>query len=113
MNMKQENNTAKSNIITLNIFPKGKPISNEALIQLEDEYIATKLINESMDIANKIDIKGFALVAWDEKGTPCISYGLNHPNNPISEFMLPTFTQTCFQSISTKRISTPEDLNEE
>ena len=64
-----------------------------------------------MEIDNKVDIKGFALVAWDEKGVPCISWQVGHPKNPISEMMLPTFTQSCFQGIVNKKLSTPEDLD--
>jgi hypothetical protein len=51
--MKQENNVAKSNIITLNILPKGKPVSDELLLQIEDEIVANKLVENAMDIANK------------------------------------------------------------
>ena len=109
--MKRENNVAKSNIITLNILPKSKPISDELLLQIEDEIVANKLVENAMEIANKVDIKGFALVAWDEKGVPCISWQVGHPKNPISEMMLPTFTQSCFQGIVNKKLSTPEDLD--
>jgi hypothetical protein len=51
--MKQENNVAKSNIITLNILPKSKPVSDELLLQIEDEIVANKLVENAMDIANK------------------------------------------------------------
>ena len=109
--MKQGNNVAKSNIITLNILPKSKPISDEALLALHDDIISNKLVENAMEIANKVDIKGFALVAWDEKGVPCITWQVGHPKNPISEMMLPTFTQSCFQGIVNKKLSTPEDLD--
>jgi hypothetical protein len=36
-----------------------------------------------MTISNKVDIKGFALVAWDEKGTPCIAWDTGHNKNII------------------------------
>jgi hypothetical protein len=111
--MKQENNVAKSNIITLNILPKGKPVSDELLLQIEDEIVANKLVENAMDIANKIDIKGYALVAWDERGVPCIAWQVGHPKNPISEMMLPVFTQSCFQGIVNRKLSTPEDLKNE
>ena len=110
--MKRESNVAKSNIITLNILPKSKPISDEAFLAIQDDIISNKLVENAMEIANKVDIKGFALVAWDEKGVPCISWQVGHPKNPISEMMLPTFTQSCFQGIVNKKLSTPEDLNE-
>ena len=110
--MKQENNVAKSNIITLNILPKGKPVSDELLLQIEDEIVANKLVENAMDIANKIDIKGYALVAWDENGVPCISWSTGHVKSPISEMMLPTFTHSVFQGILNKKLSTPEDLDE-
>ena len=61
---------------------------------------------------DKIDIKGYALVAWDEKGTPCLSWSTVHNKTPISEMLLPTFTQSCFQGILNKKLSTTEDLNE-
>jgi hypothetical protein len=109
--MKQENNVAKSNIITLNILPKSKPISDEDLLALHDDIISNKLVENAMEIANKVDIKGFALVAWDEKGVPCISWQVGHPKNPISEMMLPVFTQSCFQGIVNRKLSTPEDLD--
>ena len=109
--MKRESNAAKSNIITLDILPKRNPISEEAFLAIQDDIISNKLVENAMDIANKIDIKGFALVAWDEKGVPCIAWQTGHPKNIISEMMLPTFTQSCFQSIVNKKLSTPEDLD--
>ena len=111
--MKQENNVAKSNIITLNIRPKGKPISNETLLRMEDDYVANRLVENAMEIANKVDIKGFAMVAWDEKGVPCIAWQTGHPQNLISEQMLPSFTQTCFSNITNRRTSTPEDFKDD
>ena len=111
--MKQENNVAKSNIITLNILPKRKPISNEALLRLEDDYVANRLVESALEIANKVDIKGFAMVAWDERGTPCIAWQTGHPQNLISEQMLPSFTQTCFSNITNRRTSTPEDFKDD
>lgn len=111
--MKQENNVAKSNIITLNIRPKGKPISNETLLRLEDDFVANKFVENAMEIANKVDIKGFAMVAWDEKGVPCISWQTGHPQNLISNQMLPAFTQTCFSNITNERTSTPEDFKDD
>jgi len=109
--MKRESNAAKSNIITLDILPKRNPISEEAFLAIQDDIISNKLVENAMDIANKIDIKGFALVAWDEKGVPCIAWQTGHPKNIISEMMLPTFTQSCFQGIVNKKLSTPEDLD--
>ena len=109
--MKRESNAAKSNIITLDILPKRRPISDEAFLAIQDDIISNKLVENAMEIANKIDIKGFALVAWDEKGVPCIAWQTSHPKNIISEMMLPTFTQSCFQGIVNKKLSTPEDLD--
>jgi len=111
--MKQENNVAKSNIITLNIRPKGKPVSNETLIRMEDDFVANRFVENAMEIANKVDIKGFAMVAWDEKGVPCIAWQTGHPQNLISNQMLPAFTQTCFSNITNERTSTPEDFEDD
>jgi len=111
--MKQENNVAKSNIITLNIRPKGKPVSNETLLRMEDDFVANRFVENAMEIANKVDIKGFAMVAWDEKGVPCIAWQTGHPQNLISNQMLPAFTQTCFSNITNERTSTPEDFEDD
>ena len=111
--MKQENNVAKSNIITLNIRPKGKRVSNETLLRMEDDFVANRFVENAMEIANKVDIKGFAMVAWDERGTPCIAWQTGHPQNLISNQMLPAFTQTCFSNITNERTSTPEDFEDD
>jgi hypothetical protein len=66
-----------------------------------------------LQIMEKMDLKGYALLAWDEKGVPCISWSCNHNKSPISEMLLPTFTQSCFQSILNKKLSTTEDLKDE
>ena len=109
--MKHENNAAKSNIITLNVIPKGRPVSNPAILeQIEDDNLVNKFHDAAMRITDKVDIKGFALVAWDEKGVPCVAWETGHSKNIISEMMLPTFTQSCFQGILNKKLSTPEDL---
>jgi len=112
--MKQESNVAKTNIITLdsfrvtprNLIPKEKE-------QIQDDQVVNAFHDACIKISDKIDIKGYALVAWDEKGVPCISWSTGHLKNPISEMMLPTFTQSVFQGILNKKLSTPEDLKDE
>jgi hypothetical protein len=113
--MKQGNNVAsKTNIITLNVLNKPKQVTSpKVLEQLEDDRLVNKFHDAVMTISNKVDIKGFALVAWDEKGTPCIAWDTGHNKNIISELMLPTFTQSCFQGIVNRKLSTPEDLKNE
>jgi hypothetical protein len=71
------------------------------------------LHSAAIAITDRMDLKGYALVAWDKKGVPCISYYADHPENPISDMMIPSFTQTCFQGIVSQRLSKPEDLDGE
>lgn len=112
--MKQENNCAKTNIITLDRFrvtPRKATSKEKELIQ--DDQVVQAFHDACIKISDKVDIKGYALVAWDEKGVPCISWSTGHNKNPISELMLPTFTQSVFQGILNKKLSTPEDLKDE
>ena len=112
--MKQENNCAKTNIITLDrwrVTPR-KATTNEK-IAIQDDQVVKAFTDACIKISDKIDINGYALVAWDEKGVPCISWSTGHLKNPISELMLPTFTQSVFQGILNKKLSTPEDLKDE
>jgi len=112
--MKQENNCAKTNIITLDKFrvtPRKTTSKEKELIQ--DDQVVQAFHDACIKISDKVDIKGYALVAWDEKGVPCISWSTGHTKNPISELMLPTFTQSVFQGILNKKLSTPEDLKDE
>ena len=111
---KQENNCAKTNIITLDRWrvPPRKATTKEK-IAIQDDQVVNAFTDACIKISDKIDIKGYALVAWDEKGVPCISWSTGHLKNPISEMMLPTFTQSVFQGILNKKLSTPEDLKDE
>ena len=112
--MKQENNCAKTNIITLDgwrLTPR-KPTPKEQ-VEIQDDQVVQAFHDACIKISDKLDIKGYALVAWDEKGVPCISWSTGHVKNPISELMLPTFTQSVFQGILNKKLSTPEDLKDE
>jgi hypothetical protein len=112
--MNQKNNTAKTNIITLDrwrLTPR-KPTTKEK-IAIQDDQVVNSFTDACIKISDKIDIKGYALVAWDEKGVPCISWSTGHIKSPISEMMLPTFTQSVFQGILNKKLSTPEDLKDE
>ena len=111
--MKHESNVAKTNIITLDQFrvTPRKPLPKEKE-QRQDDEVVSSFHDACIKITEKVDIKGYALVAWDEKGVPCISWSTGHNKSPISEMMLPTFTQSVFQGILNKKLSTPEDLDE-
>ena len=112
--MKHESNVAKTNIITLDAFrvTPRKPLPKEKEERQDDEVV-NAFHDASIKITEKVDIKGYALVAWDEKGVPCISWSTGHIKSPISEMMLPTFTHSVFQGILNKKLSTPEDLKDE
>jgi len=111
--MRQESNVAKTNIITLDQFrvTPRKPLPKEKE-QRQDDEVVSAFHDACIKITEKVDIKGYALVAWDERGVPCISWSTGHNKSPISEMMLPTFTQSVFQGILNKKLSTPEDLDE-
>ena len=112
--MNKENIQKKTNIITLNRFRpfKEKPLTTKEVEKRQDDEVVNAFHDACIKISDKVDIKGYALVAWDEKGVPCISWSTGHNKNPISEMLLPTFTQSCFQGILNKKLSTTEDLNE-
>ena len=112
--MNRGNNAIKTNIITLNRYRpfKQKPPSPKQIEKAQDDQVIQAFHDACIKITDKVDIKGYALVAWDEKGVPCLSWSTGHNQNPISEMLLPTFTQSCFQSILNKKLSTTEDLNE-
>ena len=112
--MNKSNTVVKTNIITLNRFRpfKEKPLTTKEVEKRQDDEVINAFHDACIKISDKIDIKGYALVAWDEKGVPCISWSTGHDKNPISEMLLPTFTQSCFQGILNKKLSTTEDLNE-
>ena len=112
--MNKSNTVVKTNIITLNRFRpfKEKPLTTKEVEKRQDDEVVNAFHDACIKISDKIDIKGYALVAWDEKGVPCISWSTSHDKNPISEMLLPTFTQSCFQGILNKKLSTTEDLNE-
>ena len=80
------------------------------IVDKQNDEVVQAFHDACIKITDKIDIKGYALVAWDQKGVPCISWSTGHVDNPISELMLPTFTHSIFQSIVSKKISTTEDL---
>ena len=113
--MNKKNIIKKTNIITLNRFRpfKTKPLTSKEEEKLQNEEVINAFSDACLQIADKMDLKGYALVAWDEKGVPCISWSCNHDKSPISEMLLPTFTQSCFQSIINKKLSTTEDLKNE
>jgi hypothetical protein len=111
--MRQESNVAKTNIITLDSFRvTPRKITSKEKEARQDDQVVNAFHDACIKISDKVDIKGYALVAWDEKGVPCISWSTGHVKSPISEMMLPTFTQSVFQGILNKKLSTPEDLDE-
>ena len=112
--MKHENNCARTNIITLDTFRvTPRKTTTKEKIALQDDQVVNAFSDACIKITDKIDIKGYALVAWDEKGVPCISWSTGHIKSPISEMMLPTFTHSVFQCILNKKLSTPEDLKDD
>ena len=112
--MTKKENTAKTNIITLDRWRvTPRKATTKEKIAIQDDQVVNAFTDACIKISDKIDIKGYALVAWDEKGVPCISWSTGHLKNPISEMMLPTFTQSVFQGILNKKLSTPEDLKDE
>ncbi len=112
--MNKSNTVVKTNIITLNRFRpfKEKPLTSKEVEKRQDEEVINAFHDACIKISDKVDIKGYALVAWDEKGVPCLSWSTGHSKSPISEMLLPTFTQSCFQGILNRKLSTTEDLNE-
>jgi len=112
--MNKGNTVVKTNIITLNRFRpfKEKPLTSKEVEKRQDEEVINAFHDACIKISDKVDIKGYALVAWDEKGVPCLSWSTGHSKSPISEMLLPTFTQSCFQGILNRKLSTTEDLNE-
>ena len=112
--MNKSNTVVKTNIITLNRFRpfKEKPLTSKEVEKRQDEEVINAFHDACIKISDKVDIKGYALVAWDEKGVPCLSWSTGHDKSPISEMLLPTFTQSCFQGILNRKVSTAEDLNE-
>ena len=112
--MNKSNTVVKTNIITLNRFRpfKEKPLTTKEVEKRQDDEVINAFHDACIKISDKVDIKGYALVAWDEKGVPCISWSCGHSKSPISEMLLPTFTQSCFQGILNRKLSTTEDLNE-
>ena len=113
--MNKSNTVVKTNIITLDRYRpiQKKPLTTKEVEKRQDDEVVNAFHDACIKISDKVDIKGYALVAWDEKGVPCISWSTSHDKNPISEMLLPTFTQSCFQSILTKKLSTTEDLKDE
>ena len=112
--MNRGNTVVKTNIITLNRYRpfKEKPPTSKEVEKRQNEEVINAFHEACIKITDKVDIKGYALVAWDEKGVPCLSWSTGHSKSPISEMLLPTFTQSCFQGILNRKLSTTEDLNE-
>ena len=112
--MNRGNTVVKTNIITLNRYRpfKEKPPTSKEVEKRQNEEVINAFHDACIKITDKVDIKGYALVAWDEKGVPCLSWSTGHSKSPISEMLLLTFTQSCFQGILNRKLSTTEDLNE-
>ena len=112
--MNKKNIQKKTNIITLDRYRpiKEKPPTTKEVEEIQDQEVITAFHDACIKISEKVDIKGYALVAWDERGVPCLSWSTGHNKSPISEMLLPTFTQSCFQGILNRKLSTTEDLNE-
>ena len=91
--MNKSNTVVKTNIITLNRFRpfKEKPLTSKEVEKRQDEEVINAFHDACIKISDKVDIKGYALVAWDEKGVPCLSWSTGHSKSPISEMLLPPF----------------------
>ena len=112
--MTKKENTAKTNIITLDKWRVTPRIpTKKEIVDKQNDEVVQAFHDACIKITDKIDIKGYALVAWDQKGVPCISWSTGHIKSRISEMMLPTFTQSVFQGILNKKLSTPEDLKDD
>ena len=62
----------------------------------------------------RVDIKGYALVAWDEKGVPCLSWStVTIVNHLLAKcYFLPLHSRV-FRGILNRKLSTTEDLKNE
>ena len=66
--MKHESNVAKTNIITLDQFRvTPRKVTSKEKEQLQDDEVVNAFHDACIKISDKVDIKGYALVAWDEK----------------------------------------------
>jgi|TARA_B100001964_G_C14165642_1_gene568924 hypothetical protein len=73
-----------------------------------NEFLRDDLLKNTMRLTDKVDIKGYALCVWDEKGAPCLALNTRHPENIISEFLIPSFLSSTFQGIINNKIATSE-----
>ena len=57
---------------------KKKPPTSKEVEKRQDEEVISAFHDACIKISDKVDIKGYALVAWDEKGVPCLSWSTGH-----------------------------------
>ena len=99
------------NIITLKVVNKKK-IAEDAK-RRTDELLRMDLLRNTAKLSNSIQMRGYALCVWDEKGVPCIAWNTKHPENIISDFIIPSFLSTSFQSIVSNKVATSEVYKDE
>ena len=102
----KENLKDPKSIITLKYVNKSKIKEEEK--RKANEFLREDLLRNTIKLSNKMDVKGYALCVWDEKGVPCLALNTHHPENIISEFVIPSFLSSSFQSIINNKVSTSE-----
>ena len=78
--MNKKDTVKKTNIITIDRYRpiKKKPPTSKEVEKRQDEEVISAFHDACIKISDKVDIKGYALVAWDEKGVPCLSWSTGH-----------------------------------
>ena len=99
------------NIITLKVVNKEK-IAADAKRKM-DELLRMDLLRNTAKLSNSMEMRGYALCVWDEKGVPCIAWNTQHAENIISDFIIPSFLSTSFQSIVSNKVATSEVYKDE
>ena len=94
------------NIITLKVVNKKKIAEDTK--RKTDELLRMDLLRNTAKLSNKMEMRGYALCVWDEKGAPCLALNTRHPENIISEFLIPSFLSSTFQGIINNKIATSE-----
>ena len=111
--MNKKNIVKKTNIITLNRYRpfKDKPPTTLEVEQKQNDDVMLGLNDACLQIMEKMDLKGYALLAWDEKGVPCISWSCTHNKNTNKNNI--SDNVSCVIHILNKKLSTTEDLKNE
>ena len=92
------------NIITLKVVNKEK-IAADAK-RKTDELLRMDLLRNTAKLSNSMEMRGYALCVWDE------SYNLLFIIS-FSDFIIPSFLSTSFQSIVSNKVATSEVYKDE